>query len=422
MISNIVKSKKFPLIILAVLAAAALIVNFSEIRYRVNKLINPEVKAPVYEITDIEHIRAVSIVEYTELKDALKRSDVCYMHDFNTIRETGFGADGSVRNTEMYYGLSAYLEDEKIYIKYYNNMTERELTAGDSMIEGLSQESSFETKITMTDEFTAHDISGLPTGLYRFSSELTPEGGSTETAYIYFYIDELGKWLCSVEYESQETMEKYIHHKKTLATMMHAYDTAPKDNLDPYEIRYPVYVPGDPVTYRCDTQKWIDLANSLVDKDDSDAKKLFIFHEWMTKNFAYDTYTVEQGITRTKSTQDYSGTWSLYDTHVGVCHDYVNALAIMCRSQGIPAGCVNRYSSNHTWSLVYIDNRWVEIDITWDVVREVLTEDITDISHPDEIYKYDSYFTLQPNYDWTVFPGNDISINTSLMAGENDKL
>lgn len=419
---NIVKSKKFPIIILAILAAVALIVNFSEIKYRVSKLIHPDVQEVSYAVTDIEHIRPESVVEYTDLKDDLKRSDGCYMFDFNTVKATGFGADGSVRDTEMYYGLAAYLEDQQIYIKSYNNMTDRPLTVEASVLEGLSQSSTLETNINITDEYVGYDAKDLPTGLYRFRAQLTPEGGTAETAYIYFYTNDQLIRLCSVEYASKEVIDKYIQHKETLSKMMKAYAITPEDNLDPYAIYYPVCVPDDPVNYRCDTQKWIDLANSLVDKDDSDAKKLFIFHEWMIKNFAYDTYIVEQFTTRTKSTQDYTGTWSLYDTHVGVCHDYVNALAIMCRSQGIPAGCVNRYSTNHTWSIVYINNRWVELDITWDVNRKVLTDDITDISNADAIYNYGSYFTLQPNYDWSEFPGSDISINVSLMTGTDVKL
>lgn len=54
----------------------------------------------------------------------------------------------------------------------------------------------------------------------------------------------------------------------------------------------------------------------------------------------------------------------------GICYDFSALLASMLRSRGIPAKLVMGYTPNavgyHAWNEVYVNGRWVVVDITYD--------------------------------------------------------
>ena len=58
-------------------------------------------------------------------------------------------------------------------------------------------------------------------------------------------------------------------------------------------------------------------------------------------------------------------------THKGLCFDYANLFAAVCRSQNVPCFVLNGYrktdsSSLHTWNRVYFNNTWYNVDVTFD--------------------------------------------------------
>ena len=49
---------------------------------------------------------------------------------------------------------------------------------------------------------------------------------------------------------------------------------------------------------------------------------------------------------------------------IALCSGYADTYAIFLEKLGIPNFKVT--SENHVWNAVYIDNKWLHIDVTWD--------------------------------------------------------
>lgn len=113
-----------------------------------------------------------------------------------------------------------------------------------------------------------------------------------------------------------------------------------------------------------------------------------MLHDWMTANLSYDKYMTAKldGKPRIKVYKD--SKWSVYNTHTGICRDFVNIYAIMCRELDIPCTTIENNARNHTWNLVYLNGEWIEIDLTKDIKRIVYKEDVTDVSNADTTICY----------------------------------
>ncbi len=64
----------------------------------------------------------------------------------------------------------------------------------------------------------------------------------------------------------------------------------------------------------------------------------------------------------------------VYQDKKGICYDYSSLFASMLRSQGIPVKLVKGYSENvegyHAWNEVFIDEKWVTVDTTYDAIMK----------------------------------------------------
>lgn len=141
-----------------------------------------------------------------------------------------------------------------------------------------------------------------------------------------------------------------------------------------------IYYPIVPVTKSdtTDTDYWITKSSELVEDDWSDAHKVMVFYNYAIDNFAYDDWVVSQnGYDRCFYYNDYSGKYYISQTHVGVCEDFSQVIAIMCRAQGIPA--LDLANGRHAITVVYIADygRWMPIDSTSDIENDVYQEDYT---------------------------------------------
>ena len=112
----------------------------------------------------------------------------------------------------------------------------------------------------------------------------------------------------------------------------------------------------------------------------SDYEKLKALHTWICENvyYDYDYYLGNSDILYYCDTE-------VLESKRTVCGGYTNLLLSLIRAQGIPARAVTGYalglssklrywteesaateSSNHAWIQAYADNRWINIDSTWD--------------------------------------------------------
>ncbi len=107
-----------------------------------------------------------------------------------------------------------------------------------------------------------------------------------------------------------------------------------------------------------------ELADEICADSDTDAEKVQAIYNWMIANFEYD--------------YDYQTLLQYFDvrrtlsTHKGVCYDFANLFAALCRSRNIPCYVAdgtpyNRSMEDHSWNRVYYDGCWWDLDVTNDI-------------------------------------------------------
>ena len=104
--------------------------------------------------------------------------------------------------------------------------------------------------------------------------------------------------------------------------------------------------------------------NELITDNMTDYDKIKIIHDYIIDNSVYD----EQRANNLYN--DYQGEFSsniatgpLLQGH-GICSGYTDAMALFLDKMNIPNYKIS--SENHIWNLVYIDNKWLHLDLTWD--------------------------------------------------------
>ena len=107
-----------------------------------------------------------------------------------------------------------------------------------------------------------------------------------------------------------------------------------------------------------------ELADEICTDCETDEEKVQAIYNWIIHNFEYD--------------YDYHVIIQYFDiqrtlrTHKGVCYDFSNLFAALCRSQSIPCYVVDgtpydRSAASHTWNRVYYNNSWWDVDVTNDL-------------------------------------------------------
>lgn len=123
----------------------------------------------------------------------------------------------------------------------------------------------------------------------------------------------------------------------------------------------------------------------------TDKEVVVAAYNWILNNLTYDDgyYPAFQcfNVKRTLSLKS------------GICYDFANLFAAICRSQGVPCYCINGYRRDnvnyqHAWNRVYFDGVWWNMDITFDTCRHNKSPDLSlygfhaceNLYSPDENY------------------------------------
>ena len=106
-----------------------------------------------------------------------------------------------------------------------------------------------------------------------------------------------------------------------------------------------------------------ELADEICTGCETDEEKAQAIYQWIIHNFQYD-YDYHAFI-------QYFNVRKTLRTHKGVCYDFSNLFAALCRSQNIPCYVVDgtpydRSTANHTWNRVCYNNSWWDVDVTND--------------------------------------------------------
>ena len=107
------------------------------------------------------------------------------------------------------------------------------------------------------------------------------------------------------------------------------------------------------------------LADEICAGCETDEEKVQAIYQWIIHNFEYD-YDYHAFI-------QYFNVRKTPRTHKGVCYDFSNLFAALCRSQNIPCYVVDgtpydHSTASHTWNRVYYNNSWWDVDVTNDTI------------------------------------------------------
>ncbi|MBR4778197.1 MAG: hypothetical protein IK007_11380 [Lachnospiraceae bacterium] len=96
-----------------------------------------------------------------------------------------------------------------------------------------------------------------------------------------------------------------------------------------------------------------NIADNVKKSSKTDIGRLKYLNEYMINRFSYDY----DCIVRSSSVSD------LLSENKGVCHQYSCMVNYICFMVGIP--CIQLYGGNHEWNLVYVNDEWKMLDVTW---------------------------------------------------------
>lgn len=109
-----------------------------------------------------------------------------------------------------------------------------------------------------------------------------------------------------------------------------------------------------------------DIENAIIDSSMTDREKIKAVHDYIINNTIYDEERadqIEKGNDQTYQYNSHKATGPLLEGW-GLCSGYSDAMKIFLDRFGIPNYKIA--NTNHIWNLVYIDNEWRHLDLTWD--------------------------------------------------------
>lgn len=329
--------------------------------------------------------KSEEFVAYTTGNGELNFSNACtpYLFDFRTRMAVGYSLNDTKNQlpVEADYGLKGEFNGSVIRLGVYNN-TEKSITLKEAYLEALDVSVNAKEKLPPGMEFTtiSTDLGNDPNGLYRVSATFSND----TTVKLYYIINGDEFMFCEMIVAANSSIDPNCNinmirkRREHLYELLDEWNVTPENSLDVNVIKYPYQdlVWGGRQVWRCDTDKWANLSDEIVDPSWSDERKAFAICDWMSQNLAYDEYVrdvIDQD--RDHYHSDYMGDYSVWVTRSGVCRDFGQILAIMLRQQGIPAEVIA--NDTHIWNIAYLNGKWMEIDICYSNAKVVKTADYT---------------------------------------------
>lgn len=147
-----------------------------------------------------------------------------------------------------------------------------------------------------------------------------------------------------------------------------------------------------------------EIYNSLIKENMTDVEKIRIMHDYIINNTVYDEERSEEVKNNTDISLKHPSNLAYGPLFTGkaICGGYSDAMSLFLDKMGIKNYKIS--SSRHIWNLVYIDNEWKHLDLTWD--DPVLANGknaITDIFLLISTEELENKNTLEHNFDKNVF-------------------
>ena len=152
------------------------------------------------------------------------------------------------------------------------------------------------------------------------------------------------------------TLGNYVSPFNNFKTLKVQYDTAGEVTI----IVNHIYNDED---IRKINAKLDDLWVSLV-KDDMESEDIiYAFHDYFINTTKYDQL-YEEEVKKGPTTHESSKANGVLFEGFAICSGYTDAMALVLDRLNLPNFKVA--SSTHVWNVVYIDDAWLHLDLTWD--------------------------------------------------------
>lgn len=179
-------------------------------------------------------------------------------------------------------------------------------------------------------------------------------------------IDGLGK-----DQETLSTINNYVHPFNSFENLKILYNDEGKVKLE-----FKKYYTDEDIEKLV---KEVDtLYLSLYKADDTPTNNIKRIHNYIINNTKYDSQRAELGVLDYKSNIAYGALIEGY----AVCGGYSDAMELFLEKMNIKNFKVA--STDHVWNALYLDNLWLNLDLTWD---DPVVSDGSD-------YLDDSYFLV----------------------------
>ena len=176
------------------------------------------------------------------------------------------------------------------------------------------------------------------------------------------------EFTCNNEYKDCiNDIEMIIDDKTTLSSinnLVHPYNSYENINVNisnygKIDIKINKVYNNDEINIINDFIK--DFINKNIYNEMSDYDKIKKFHDYIINNTSFDVDTVNydnRDITKSHTA------YGLITNHKAICGGYSDTMSIYLYLLNIPN---YRIATNeHVWNLVYINNKWFHLDLTWD--------------------------------------------------------
>ena len=102
------------------------------------------------------------------------------------------------------------------------------------------------------------------------------------------------------------------------------------------------------------------LFSELIKDDMNTEEKILVLHDYIINNTKYDSERANQG----DSKYDSARIMGIINDHYALCSAYSDLMGVILDKLGVPNFKVS--SESHVWNAVYLNGKWLHLDLTWD--------------------------------------------------------
>ena len=131
----------------------------------------------------------------------------------------------------------------------------------------------------------------------------------------------------------------------------------------------------DDKTIKIINEKIDSIIKEVITKDMNDETKIKAIHDYIINNTKYDKDRADKKINNYNSNTAYGALIEGY----AICGGYADSMKLFLDKLNIPNYKIS--SENHIWNVVYVNNGWYNLDLTWDDPVTSTGEDVLDYSY-----------------------------------------